>query len=78
MTIPSYTVPYSDYASPESRKLFELMLKYGREAPPFGKSLADSRAYYDKVNTDRAQRMQALYPVTIVDQKNRRRRRRRS
>jgi len=67
-TIPSYTVPYSSYASPESRKVFELMLKYGREAPPFGKSFGDSRAYYDKINTDRARRMQALYPVDIATQ----------
>lgn len=67
-TIPPYTVPYSSYASPESRKVFELMLKYGREAPPFGKSFSESRAYYDKVNTDRAQRMEALYPVDIVTQ----------
>ena len=68
-TIPSYTVPYSQFASPESRKMFELMLKYGREAPPFGKSFDESRAYYDKVNTDRAHRMEALYPVEIADRK---------
>ena len=68
VTVPTYMVPYSDFASPESRKVFELMLKYGREAPPFGKSFSDSRAYYDKINTDRAQRMQALYPVDIVAQ----------
>src|ERR1700742_1858926 len=67
--VPAHTVPYSSFASPESRKVFELMLKYGREAPPFGKSLPDSRAYYDKINTDRAHRMEALYPVAIVDQK---------
>lgn len=67
-TIPSYTVPYSRFASPESRKVFELMLKYGREAPPFGQSFPDSRAYYDKINTDRAHRMEALYPVDIASQ----------
>ena len=67
-TIPSYSVPYSSFASPESRKVFELMRKYGREAPPFGKSFPDSRAYYDKINTDRAQRMQLLYPVDIATQ----------
>lgn len=68
-TIPPYTVPYSNYASPESRKVFELMLKYGRDAPPFGKSFTESRDYYDKVNTDRAHRMEALYPVDIATQK---------
>ncbi len=68
-TIPSYTVPYSNFASTESRKMYELMLKYGREAPPFGKSFDESRAYYDKVNTDRAHRMRALYPVDITDRK---------
>jgi acetyl esterase/lipase len=68
VAIPSYTVPYSGYASPESRKLFELMLKYGREAPPFGQSFSASRDYYDKINTDRAHRMQALYPVDIANQ----------
>jgi monoterpene epsilon-lactone hydrolase len=67
-TIPSYTVPYSSFASPESRKVFGLMLKYGREAPPFGKSFPDSRAYYDTINTDRAHRMEALYPVDIAPQ----------
>jgi len=67
--VPAHTVPYSSFASPESRKLFELMRKYGREAPPFGKSFPDSRAYYDKINTDRAHRMQALYPVDIADKK---------
>ncbi len=67
-TIPSYVVPYSNFASPESRKVFELMLKYGREAPPFGKSFTDSRAYYDKINTDRARRIEALYPVDIADE----------
>lgn len=68
VAIPAYSVPYSSFGSPESRKVFELMLKYGREAPPFGKSISESRDYYDKVNTDRAQRMEALYPVDIATQ----------
>ncbi len=64
LTMPSYPVPYSSFASPEARKQFQIMLEQGRHAPGIA-SLAASRAYYDKINTDRTQRMEKLYPVKI-------------
>jgi monoterpene epsilon-lactone hydrolase len=64
LTMPSYPVPYSSFASPEARKQFQIMLEQGRNAPGIA-SIEASRAYYDKINTDRAQRMEKLYPVKI-------------
>lgn len=62
---PAFTVPFSSYASPESRKLFRRMLDEGRNAPPLNGPVAASRAYYDKINTTRAALMERMYPVTI-------------
>jgi acetyl esterase/lipase len=63
--VPAFTVPFSSYASPEARKLFQRMLEQGRNAPPLGGPIAASRAYYDKINTARAVVMERLYPVKI-------------
>jgi acetyl esterase/lipase len=65
VTVPSFTVPFSGYASPEARKVFQRMLEQGRHAPPLNGSIAASRAYYDKINTARADLMERLYPVRI-------------
>ena len=62
---PAFTIPFSSYASPEARKLFQRMLEQGRNAPPLDGPVAASRAYYDKINTARAQLMERLYPVKI-------------
>ncbi|MHB1057684.1 MAG: alpha/beta hydrolase [Rhodanobacter sp.] len=64
VTMPSFAVPYSAYASPEARRQFRIMLAQGRAAPGIG-SIAASRAYYDKINSDRAARMEKLYPVHV-------------
>ena len=64
VTMPSLAVPYSSFASPEARKQFRIMLEQSRHAPGIG-SIDASRAYYDRINTDRAQRMEKLYPVKI-------------
>jgi acetyl esterase/lipase len=64
LTLPSYPVPYSAFASPEAHKQFQIMLEQGRHAPGIA-ALDASRAYYDKINSDRAQRMEKLYPVKI-------------
>jgi acetyl esterase/lipase len=64
LTLPSYPVPYSSFASPEAHKQFQIMLEQGRHAPGPG-SIDASRTYYDTINTDRAQRMEKLYPVKI-------------
>jgi len=65
VTAPAFTVPFSGYASPEARKLFQRMLEQGRNAPPLDGPVAASRTYYDKINTARAELMERLYPVKI-------------
>ncbi|MGD9598694.1 MAG: alpha/beta hydrolase fold domain-containing protein [Steroidobacteraceae bacterium] len=65
MTIPAFTVPLSSYASPEARAMFQRVLEDGRRAPPLTAPVAESRAFYDRINTDRARRMERLYPVKI-------------
>jgi acetyl esterase/lipase len=65
VTVSTFTVPFSAYASPEARKLFQRMLEQGRNAPPLDGPVAASRAYYDKINTARAKLMERLYPVVI-------------
>ena len=65
VTVPSFTVPFSGYASSEARKMFQRMLEQGRHAPPLDGPIAASRAYYDKINTARADLMERLYPVKI-------------
>ena len=63
-SVPAFVVPYSAYASPEAQRQFQQMLEQGRHAPGIG-SIAASRAYYDRINTDRADRMRKIYPVSI-------------
>lgn len=64
VSLPAFVVPYSAYASPEAQRQFQQMLEQGRHAPGIG-SIAASRAYYDRINTDRADRMRKIYPVSI-------------
>lgn len=63
--VPAFTVPFSSYASPEARSMFQRVLEEGRDAPPLDGPVAASRAYYDKINTARADLMQRLYPVNV-------------
>lgn len=57
------TLPYSSVASPEARALFPKMLAAGSKAPPITAPIEQSRAFYDRMNSDRARRLMALYPV---------------
>jgi len=57
------TLPYSSAASPEARALFPKMLAAGAKAPPINAPIEQSRAFYDRMNTDRARRLMAIYPV---------------
>lgn len=57
------TLPYSSVASPEARALFPKMLAAGSKAPPITAPIEQSRAFYDRMNSDRAHRLMALYPV---------------
>jgi len=56
-------LPYSSEASPEARAFFPKMLAAGSKAPPITAPIEQSRAFYDRMNTDRAHRLMALYPV---------------
>lgn len=61
--VDNMTLPYSSVASPEARALFPKMLAAGSKAPPITAPIEQSRAFYDRMNTDRAHRLMALYPV---------------
>ncbi len=65
VTSPALTIPYSDLASPEARAFFPKMIAAGSKAPPLNAPIAQSRAFYDRMNSDRAARMEKIYPVNI-------------
>ena len=65
LAIPAFTAPFSSYASPEARKRFAQMMVENRKSPGLGGSIDASRSFYDKINADRAARMQKIYPVRI-------------
>lgn len=60
---PAATLPYSTLASPEAARFFPTMLAAGAEAPPITAPIEQSRAFYDRLNSDRATRMAKRYPV---------------
>jgi acetyl esterase/lipase len=62
---PALTIPYSNFASPQARALFPKMIAAGSKAPPLNAPIAQSRAFYDRMNSDRAARMEKIYPVHI-------------
>jgi epsilon-lactone hydrolase len=65
ITSPSGTVPFSSFASPEAKAFFPKMLAAGSKAPPITAPIEQSRTFYDRQNSDRAARMEKLYPVKI-------------
>ncbi|HWU75604.1 MAG TPA: alpha/beta hydrolase [Rhodanobacter sp.] len=65
VTAPALTIPYSNLASPEARAFFPKMIAAGSKAPPLNAPIAQSRAFYDRMNSDRVARMQKIYPVKI-------------
>jgi epsilon-lactone hydrolase len=65
VTSPGATVPYSSFASPEAKAFFPKMLAAGSKAPPITAPIEQSRTFYDRMNSDRAARMERLYPVKI-------------
>ncbi|WP_049974395.1 alpha/beta hydrolase [Azospirillum sp. B4] len=58
-------LPFSSYASPEARDWFRRYADV--HAPPIT-DVPASRVFYDRMNSDRADRLRALYPVTVTDQ----------
>lgn len=65
MALPAFTVPYSMYASPESLKRFRQVLVEGKQSPGLDGGIEAARSFYDKINTDRVERMKKLYPVKL-------------
>jgi monoterpene epsilon-lactone hydrolase len=63
VTSPALAIPYSAFASPQARAFFPKILAAGAKAPPLDAPIAQSRAFYDRMNRDRVARMQRLYPV---------------
>lgn len=62
---PAFSIPYSSFASPQARAFFPKLLAEGSKAPPIDAPIAQSRAFYDRLNSDRVARMQQMYAVTI-------------
>jgi epsilon-lactone hydrolase len=64
-TTPSteFSAPFSSYASPQALAMFRRVLDDGRHAPPLEGPIDANRKFYDRINTDRAERMKRLYPV---------------
>lgn len=63
VTAANVAVPYSAFALPQARSFFPKMLAAGSKAPPLTAPISESRAFYDRMNSDRAARMAKLYPV---------------
>jgi len=65
VTSPSASIPYSSLASPQARAFFPGMLAEGAKAPPITAPIAESRAFYDRLNRDRVRRMEKMFPVKV-------------
>lgn len=68
MALPAFSVPYSMYASPESLKRFRQVLVESKQSPGLDGGIEQARAFYDRINRDRAERMKKLYPVKLSTQ----------
>ena len=65
VTTPAASIPYSTLASPEARAFFPNMLAEGSKAPPITAPIQQNRAFYDRMNSARVARMEAIYPVKV-------------
>jgi acetyl esterase/lipase len=65
VTSPALSIPYSSLASPEARAFFPKMLAEGSKAPPITAPIEQSRAFYDRLNSDRVARMRKMYAVKV-------------
>lgn len=68
MALPGFTVPYSMFASPESLKRFREVLIESKQSPGLEGGIEEARRFYDRINSDRAERMRKLYPVKLSTQ----------
>lgn len=69
VSAPAARFPFSVFASKEALARFGEIFKEGKAAPPLGQDIQASRTFYDKINSDRAERMKKLYPVEIAARK---------
>lgn len=46
------SIPYSAYASPQARAFFPQMIAAGSKAPPLSAPIAQSRDFYDRLNSE--------------------------
>lgn len=69
VTSPALSIPYSSFASPEARAFFPKLLAEGSKAPPIDAPIEQSRAFYDRLNSDRVARMRKMYAVAIHSEK---------
>lgn len=65
VTSPAVHIPFSAFASPEALTRFAQVFAEGKAAP-LGQAVEKPRAFYDKINRDRVERMKKLYAVDIV------------
>jgi monoterpene epsilon-lactone hydrolase len=64
VTTVSAQFPFSTWGSPQALKRFQEILLEDKSAPGIADPLA-GRKFYDKINSDRVERMKKLYPVDI-------------
>jgi len=69
VTSPGGRFPFSAFVSSEALSRFQKILADGKNTPPLFGPIADSRKFYGDINSDRAERMKKLYPVTIKPSK---------
>jgi epsilon-lactone hydrolase len=65
--VPALEVPFSTFASPESRAAF-VKRSQDRRVPPPEADIATMRAFFDGYNRTLAARARALYPVNVKQQ----------
>ncbi len=65
VAMPAFDVPFSSYASPESLARFRGVLAEGKAAPGLAGGIEAARAFYDRINRDRVERLRRMYPVAL-------------
>lgn len=65
ISMPAFNVPYSAFASPESLARFRGVLAEGKASPGLAGGIDAARAFYDRINRDRVERLRKLYPVAL-------------
>ncbi|WP_230473500.1 hypothetical protein [Dyella choica] len=64
VTSPAFSIPYSAFASPEARAFFPKLMN-GPAPPSIEGPIEPSRAFYDRLNSNRAARLEKMFAVKI-------------